>query len=99
MRPFKQATGKIESALRVGLLASGLTFGIVANTANAITFANDPNLGAVSPGTYLDGTVRLIPQLGGACSGALLSTVSVPSVQGSDAAPLLKLHSIPGSPE
>ena len=74
MRPFKQATGKIESALRVGLLASGLTFGIVANTANAITFANDPNLGAVSPGTYLDGTVRVIPQLGGACSGALLST-------------------------
>ena len=39
---FKRATGKVESALPTRI--SGLTFGLAAE---AITFANDPNLGAI----------------------------------------------------
>jgi hypothetical protein len=69
MRLFKQAIGKVESALRLSLVVSGLMVWLAAGTADAITFANDPNLGAVSPGSYLDGTVQV-----GGCSGALLST-------------------------
>ena len=68
MRPFKQATRKVKSTLRLSLMIAGLTLGLTASTAEAITFANDPNLGAVSPGSYLDGTVQF-----GGCSGALLS--------------------------
>ena len=59
MRLFKQTTRKVESALRLSLVISGLTLGLAASTAEAITFANDPNLGAVSPGSYLDGTVQV----------------------------------------
>jgi hypothetical protein len=70
MRLFKQTTLKVESALRLSLVISGLTLGFAASTAQAITFANDPNLGAVSQGSYLDGTALV----SGGCSGALLST-------------------------
>jgi len=58
MQPFKRANSTFESALRLSLTASGLALGLIVNTANAITFANDPNFGAVSPGTYLGGTVQ-----------------------------------------
>jgi hypothetical protein len=55
IRPFKQVTREVESALRLSLVIAGFTLGLTVSTAEAITFADDPNLGAVSPGSYLDG--------------------------------------------